>query len=402
MPVKVQLGRSRPREDELVRACACYRPDDAHASLIRYLASRELDWDYISHTAEHHRLIPLVYRNLSHICGSRVPKHVLWRFQQAHFTNATHNLRLTGELLRLLALLGAAGIQAVPFKGPVLAELLFGNVSLRQFGDLDILVRQGDVRRARELLVADGYKAEFELKGKFEAEYIRSEHAFQFQKESCGFVVELHWRFGARNQVFPVNSKDVWSRLEERTFQGCRIAGLAREDLLLYLCAHGAKHGWDRLEWISCLSELIRHREGMDWEVVTRRAEEAGALRVLHVGLLLADSLLPLKLPPTVLERMRSDAAAQALSSQAREKLFIDEPDHSRREVWRQTFYLRARERWADRARILFFSSARVPHPLAKDWNLFKVPVSMSFLYYLLRPIRLMREYGFRRLRALL
>jgi hypothetical protein len=389
-------------ECELLRVCANRQPSEAAQALIRKLTSGETDWNYLSIAAETHRLIPLLYRNLADICGDGVPGHVLRRLQQAYVSNAAHNLRLTGELLRLTDLLEGEGIEVVPFKGPVLADLLFHNVALRTFGDLDILVRPRDVKRAKQVLLADGYEPEFILSGKIEAEYIRSEHAFQFQKPGGGFVVELHWRFGSRNQVFPVDPKEVWARLEHRTFQGREIRTLAQEDLLLYLCVHGAKHGWDRLEWICCISELVRTEPGVNWDEIARRARRSGAERALYVALLLASTLADLKLPPLIAEGIRSDVAAQALAWQAGERLFLTEPNHSVREVYRHMFYLRARERWVDRARILLFSTARVPHPLAKDWYLFKVPASMSFLYYLLRPMRLMREYGFRRLRAML
>lgn len=389
-------------ERELLLACAGRLPREGASPALRQFFSADIDWGYLTHAAEHHRLVPLLYGQLSQTAAMSVPEHILNHLRQAYVLNAAHNLRLTAELLRLIDLFQSNGIAIVPFKGPVLAELLYGNVSLRQFGDLDILVKREDVRRAREILVADGYQPEFVLSGKFEAEYIRSEHAFQFQKENCTFVVELHWRFGSRNQVFPLDARDVWNRLARQFFQGRELPALAREDLLIYLCVHGAKHGWDRLEWIRCVAELVSGSDAMNWDIVIRRSRQSGAERALYVGLRLAESLASPPLPAPILDAMRSDGAAQVLAEQALANLFTEETDHSRRELHRQTFYLRTRERWFDRARILFFSTARVPHPLAKDWHLFKVPVSMSFLYYLLRPMRLMREYGFRRLRAML
>jgi hypothetical protein len=389
-------------ECELLRVAANRQPSEGAQALIRKLVSAETDWNYLSTAAEAHRLIPLLYRNLTDICENAVPEHIISRLRQAYVMNAGHNLRLTAELLRLIDLLERQGIEVVPFKGPVLAELLFQNIALRQFGDLDILVKPRDVRRAREILLADGYQPEFVLSGKIEAEYIRSEHAFQFHKPAGGFVIELHWRFGSRSQVFPVDPKEVWMRLERSSFQGREIRTLAPEDLLLYLCVHGAKHGWDRLEWICCIAELAHLPRGINWEEIARRARRSGAERALYVALLLANTLAEVKLPPEIAAGIHSDLSAQALAWQAGERLFVIEPNHSLREVYRHTFYLRTRERWVDRARILIFSTARVPHPLAKDWYLFKVPASMSFLYYLLRPIRLMREYGFRRLRAML
>ncbi len=373
-----------PAECELLRICANYQGDPAKDAIIRTLVPH-VDWSFVTQAALRHRLIPLLNRNVSRSC-SEMSEHIPGRLAQINFVNAAHNLRLSHELLRLLGLLELAGLPAVPFKGPVLADLLFGNISMRQFGDLDILVKQEDVRKAKQLLLADGYQPEFVLNGKIESEYLRSEHAFQFQKPESGFVVELHWRFGSRNQVFPVDPEGVWTRLERRRFLGRDTLTLGREDLLLYLCAHGAKHGWDRLEWVTCVSELVRVSEELDWDAVMRRAIASGAQRALHVGLLLGSDLAPMALPEAISTAMQSDNAAETLAAQARKRFFVEPPDHTQWEVYRHTFYLRTRERWYDRARILFYFSARVPHPLAKDWRLFKVPASLSFLYYLLRP----------------
>ncbi|HEY3823304.1 MAG TPA: nucleotidyltransferase family protein [Bryobacteraceae bacterium] len=401
MAGSVTMTSTQSTEHELLRICANYELSETALETIRRIAGNA-NWDYVEKTAWKHGLVPLLYRNLSRACPDLVPMPVLSRLGQAYVANAAHNLRLTGELLRIIDILKAAGIQAVPFKGPVLADFLFGNVALRQFSDIDILIRQGDVRKAKHLLLADGYRSEFDLNPKSENEYIRSEHAFQLRKQNLGFVVELHWRFGSRNQLFPVKSSEIRSRLLQRTFQGGDILTLCREDLLLYLCAHGAKHGWERLEWIACVCQLIRLPDQIDWDAVMDRAGRRGARRALYVGLLLAGELSQLVIPEAVSEAMFSDPAARALAHQARSCLFKEQPDHSRREVYRQTYYLRTRERLFDRARILLYCSARIPHPLAKDWSLFRIPAGMSFLYYLLRPLRLLRDHGFRGLRAML
>lgn len=395
-----ETAQSLAPEWKLLRACAAFAPSSEISSAAQAL-TKCVDWDNLLALAQRHGLIPLLYQNLCRNSDNAVPPAPRDRIRQAFIANAAHNLRLTGELLRILGLLDAAGIQCMPFKGPVLAELLFGSISLRQFADLDILVRQEDVRAARDILLADGYEPEFQLGGKRENEYIRSEHAFQFHKSGQGFVIELHWRFGSRNQVFPLDADDVWPRLERRQFQGREILTLSSEDLLLYLAVHGAKHGWDRLEWVACLSVLIRLLDSLQWDRVIQSAERTGALRTLYLGIALAASLAPLDLPPALSERLNADPMVGLLVDVTEKRLLFDEPDHSKREIYRHTFYIRARERWRDRMRILLYFSVRIPHPLAKDWKLFRVPVSFAFLYYLLRPIRLLRQYGFQRLQTI-
>jgi hypothetical protein len=112
------------------------------------------------------------------------------------------------------------------------------------------------------------------------------------------------------------------------------------------------------------------------------------------VGLLLAADVCALPLPSPLSELAVSDRRAGELAARVRAGLFEPEPAHRTKEFQRHAFYLRTRERLVDRARIVWFSCARIPHPLARDWELFRLPSRMSFLYYVLRPLRLFRDYG--------
>lgn len=388
-------------ERELLRLCAACRLTDAAKSRVSELVGPATDWPYVIDWAARHRILPQLHRNLKAACESKVPARIADDLRRDYFLNASHNLRLSGEMIRLVQLFEANGIDVIPFKGPLLAEKVYGTVSARQFGDLDMLVPPEDVAKARRLLVAEGYTPEFALQGKIESEYLRSEHAFQFQKEGAGFVIEVHWRFGSRDQAFPVRAEDVWLQHARQQFHGHNLRTLLQEDLLLYLCMHGAKHGWDRLEWISCLREFMNvERAHIDWTETLKRARNAGALRGLYIAILLAEQFGDTGVPDEIRAEARLDQQACQLAQRAMDRLFID-ADHSSRELARHAFYLRSRERARDQARIILFSCSRIPHPLAKDWSLFRIPASMSFLYYLLRPLRLLREYGLPRIRAM-
>jgi hypothetical protein len=379
-------------EHEFLLCCAAARHDETARTRLRGLARRQLDWNYLLGAAEQHGLLPLLRKRLDEV--GVVPVGLV----RACINNAGHNLALTGELVRVVSLFEQNGIECLPFKGPALADQLFGSIAMRQFCDIDLLVRVKDVSVAKELLLSRGYKPEFTLSPAREAEYLRSEHAFQFRKDD--FVLELHWRFGSKDQSFPLSPSEVWPRLETRMLQGHRIRALARDDLFLYLCLHGAKHGWERLEWICSLGELARTQPPLDWSALANLAQRNGAVRALHLGLLLIHYVCAAPLPVELASSILFDRAAEELAAESRADLFSPRQPHSVREFRRHRYYLNSRERLADRARIVIFSSARIPHPLAKDWELFRLPASMSFLYYLLRPIRLFREYGLRLLQG--
>jgi hypothetical protein len=139
---------------------------------------------------------------------------------QDHFYKNTHrNLFLTGELLRLLNLFEAQGIFAIPYKGPALAAVAYGNLALREFADLDILIRKQDVQRAKELLTSAGYRPEDRLTRAQEAALLRNTHEHAFRRDDKG-LVDLHWGVVERHFSFPLDPERLWERLERVSLGG--------------------------------------------------------------------------------------------------------------------------------------------------------------------------------------
>ena len=144
---------ARAGHEELLLACARLDADRA-ARVAAIAAAREVDWDALVRLARPHGMLPLVADALGE--AGVAPPAVRAALERALRDNLRRNVFLTAELFKLLALLEARGVPAVPYKGPALAALLYGNVGLRQFGDLDVLVRARDLGRAKELLLASG------------------------------------------------------------------------------------------------------------------------------------------------------------------------------------------------------------------------------------------------------
>src|SRR5205085_1153465 len=86
--------------------------------------------------------------------------------------NAARAIQLTDALFDLLDRFAKAHIQAIPFKGPTLAATAYGDLSLRQAGDLDLLVHRSDIVRAADLLEALGHRPFFPTSTPREAQYL--------------------------------------------------------------------------------------------------------------------------------------------------------------------------------------------------------------------------------------
>src|SRR5215218_2458387 len=159
-------------EIKLLLCCARSRRDPKNTARIGALLQETIDWEYLLRTAHDQRIMPLLAWQLKAISSETIPSDVLKQLSSHFRENSLHNLSLTRELLRLLRVFETHGIAAVPYKGPVLATFAYGNLALREFGDLDILVRRQDILRAGELLASSGYRLGYRLTRAQEAAFI--------------------------------------------------------------------------------------------------------------------------------------------------------------------------------------------------------------------------------------
>jgi hypothetical protein len=337
-----------------------------------------------------HGLMPLLYRNLKSACQDAVPKAILERLRDQYRANTMRNLLLTGELLKVLNLFEANDIPAIPYKGPTLAASVYGDLALRQFVDLDILVHKRDVRKAKSLLVSRGYQNPYHFSPVQKVAYLQSDSGCLFNRNDSKVIVELEWEITPRGFPFCLDLEPFWERLEWASFEGRRIQAFSPEDLLLVLCMHGAKHCWERLSLACDLAELIRVRNGVDWGRVMERAKTLNCERMFLLGLSLANDLLKVPLPDEVLQKVQVNPMVKSLTSYVRQRLAGEASDPLGAFAL-SLFYLKVSERFKDRAGYCFRLAFT---PTISDWEFLHLPSFLDFLYYLIHPIRLVAKYG--------
>jgi hypothetical protein len=375
-------------ENELLLRLARPALNVARAERVAQLLRGDLDWDYLVALADRHGVIPLFDYNLNSISKELVPVQVLAKLREHNQENTKHSLFLTAELLKLMGLLEAHSIRAIPFKGPTLALRAYGDVALREFSDLDILVHRQDVLKVRKLLVGEGFKSTPELTSTQEAALLRFDCAYNFGNDK-NVVLDVHWMFAAPH-TFALDINGLWDRLETVTIAGNELPNPSVEDLLLILCLHGFTHFWERLGWICDIAGLIELQKDIDWESVVNNGTKQGSRRILLLGLVLAGELLEAPIPPEVLQIAQKDAVVQTLAGDLKRRLFAEESSASGI-IDGALLQLRMRERKRDR---IGFGLRLAATPRVYDWMLVPLPNWLFFLYYFLRPLRLAAKYG--------
>ncbi len=349
----------------------------------RSALARVTDWGDLLRMALRHGVFPSLYRRVAEACPDAVPSEFLAELRQLYRVHSRHNLRMTAELLRLLHLFASHDILAIPYKGPVLALVAYGDLTMRQFVDLDILVRRHDIPQVKELLLAAGYRLNAYTR-KQEWEHLRWTCEFTFTHPKLT-ILDVHWRFVAD---YLGGGPDVEAVLKRRVpiqLEGKTVYSLAPEDLLLLLCLDGTMHLWAMLATVSDLAHLIQAQGAWDWPEILQRSKDAGIYRQVLLGLSLAQEVLKAPVPLAVLREADATPSVARLRRQVTENLLVRcEEDLGFFE--HTSFYLQTRDSFKDRlAHVLI----RLAIPTVEDWEWAPLPDSCYWLYFLLRPVRL-------------
>jgi hypothetical protein len=371
----------------MLLACARSGLDDGRVAQIEALATEEIDWERLLYLATGHGVVPLLYRSLNTIRPAGVPLSVMERLRNEAQGIAGRNVMLANELLAVLDLIHASDVSAMPYKGPALACQVYGDLGLRSFIDLDILVRRSDVPRVRNVLEENGYEPRLKMTAGKQRAILRSECDEVFTGTN-GRVLEIHWAITPPFFSFQLQTKDLFARATTIELLGKKVLAPAPEDLLLILSVNGAKDMWNRLEFISRVAELLHRYPQIHWQNTFARAQELGADRMILLGLFLAHHLLGASLPEEVLERIERTRILWSMGNQVCERLFCRPEDvPSLLELTR--FRLRSRERLRDR---INYCLKRALTPTHQDLENLTLPTSLEFLYPLFRPFRLIRR----------
>jgi len=301
-------------EDQLI--LSILRLDASRESAMREALQQPIDWPVLQRRAIMHRVLPLVYTRLAGRGNDLAPSNVLDRMRELYEANSRRVLMLHADLLKVIRLLKAQGIEAIPLKGLVLAELAYGDPSLRHFIDLDLLIASRHLARAQRTLLDAGVALDTHerVPSPAEALEMKVKRHQNYRLSPRSARIELHWQLGSScyPEALPVDA--CFIRSETRSIAGHPLRVLSLEDQVLFLCYHGAQHYWSRFSHIADFAALAAQLTPSAWGKVIDRSTEQGISRMLITGLYLARRLLALPLPAAIARMVEADRAGDSLT----------------------------------------------------------------------------------------
>jgi hypothetical protein len=371
-------------EIELLLLCARPRLSDEAVGRIRALLAQPLDWPLVFGLAEDYRTIPLLALHLHHHAEDLLTSDIRTRLQRHHLNSTRHTLVLAAEVLRLVDLVSAEGVDIVAFKGPVSAVLAYGDMAMRACGDIDLLVKPHDHSKAERLLANDGYRVQQRYQAAMQSSLWHDQRQVS---------VDLHW--GMPPEILHLNAERLWGDVGPVTLLGQPVPTFSIRDTLLVTAINAVKEYWKpSLHHLSDIAALTDSYTDADWLVAFDRAREIGCQRMLVAALLFAQRLLDMPLPtagPVGLFRRRGigkavDELTEHLFLQPEEQT-AEAPMKLKHHPALQAYYLTLTDSPWRRSRDWL---TWVGSPNTADEAFIRLPKRLWFLYFLIRPLRLL------------
>jgi hypothetical protein len=391
-----ELDQLAPPEMELLLACARAHLNPAAAGEILSAAGQPLDWFKAIDLASVHRLSPVLISQVQQHAMARVPEIIRLEFVERFRAQTIRNFELTRELLEVLSVLKKSGVDALAFKGPVLAQQLYGHLSLREFLDLDILVAPTHASAVIALLSAKGFDPQFILTRQQFTRFqgIRSQMGLYHATKRA--LVEVHWALLTPGYTFSPATEIAWESTQTISIAGRAVETFSHETQLLFTCVHQAKHNWSRLGWLMDLAALIRQSPAMNWQRIQKRAGSFGSARMIRVSLQLVQLLFHVTLPAGIAEWVTQDACSNKIAEKLLKGL-LSADTKADQPMPLDPLFQASMESLADRA-FYWFDTMLRPTPL--EWALLPLPDSLYALYYPIRVGRLVCKHTAGRLLA--
>jgi hypothetical protein len=349
------------------------------------LLRRPVHWQSLFDLAQRHGVQQLVYVALA--AGSApIAAEQMPPLQQIHQLNLRKALLLSRELIRIVDHLSALGIETMPYKGLALAEALYGDIALRQSGDIDLLIRRQDFCRVRDAVRDIGFTSHSHLSAAQERAHLKSGYEYSFDGAAGPNLLEVQWAVQPRFYSIDFDMDGIFERAVTVNVAGHAMKTPSPEDLFLVLSAHAAKHVWGRLIWLCDLARIMT-LPNLDWEWIASQANELGIARIMGITMVLANRLLGAAIPSAAAQAgFKFDDTETAAFGEEIQTHMAGENAYNVESLAYFRLMLRLRERASDRRRFLW---RLVFTPGPGEWDAVPLPAPLFPLYRLVRLSRL-------------
>ncbi|MBD2488701.1 nucleotidyltransferase family protein [Aulosira sp. FACHB-615] len=394
----ILLENHLTHELELLICCSRTHIKEKDLIKVQTLLQKPINWEYLLELAAYHKVLPLIFISLNKIDSQAIPHNIFSTLQKYHYLNTQHSLFMASKLVNILNIFTENNIPVIPFKGPILATTAYGDISRRSFGDLDLLVHREDFLRTKQILIDAGFEPYADsneqeaaylksLNSQDEETYLRSHWELHLINRKEQVTLDVHQGVLSKKFSLPSSSEWIWNDTITINFAGKQILSFSIENLILILCSQGSKDCWFYLNRICDLAEVLHTYTDVNWEKVWQLAIELKMKKMLLLGLSLAHHILDAPLPEFILQKIENNSSVKRLTAEIIIQLTRPVADFATQSQLKSAlFHLKLIEQPWDK---ISYCYQHLIVPTIADKSFVSLPRYLSFLYYFVRPLRL-------------
>lgn len=349
------------------------------------------NWQEFINLSTSHGVLPLVYHTLKNY-QENIPKDIFQQIKLINLDIVKQNMLMTSELIKVMKLLEENDIEAIAFKGPTLAQIAYGDITLRQYNDLDILVEIKDIKKISKILGENNYKIKISTSFLDNKLYLDKNSDLSFYNIKNNLLIEVHWKLFRNQFSQKVDLDKVLYNSKEMFINNKKINIFSDEVLLVYLCMHGSKHRWERIEWIVDIDKLIRNSSKIDWPYIFELSKLFECDIMLNLGLYLTSKYFKTNIPDNLNLSIENTILYKKLDNRVNIEInnITEEKTEFQKNFESFKFHYYLNDTVLLKIKFIFKTLFPITGSDIRQINL---PTKLYFLYYLIKPFRLLNKY---------
>jgi len=244
-------------EDRLILSCIKINPTLNELEQINDLIPEIQNWEYLISTIIDRGIGPLLHKKLPLLTNSLlIPETVKTKLNQVYYKTFSRSTILYDHFRKIAEAFVSQNIPLIALKGIYLSEWLYQDIGLRQFSDIDLLVKEEDSAKCITILSDFGYKTSESDMSEFVLAEFENDIVHYAPMVLHGVSIELHINLHRKTEKYKVIIPVLWENSIPASVNGMQIKALNTNDLLIHLCLHLDKHFWIGKVQFTCFNDI--------------------------------------------------------------------------------------------------------------------------------------------------
>jgi len=342
---------------------------------------KNIRWELFIKLIRKHRLVSHVINHKN--TKEYLPNETFETLKAINLEQIKRSLLFNSELLKIHGTLIEQNIKHIFFKGSLLSFELYNDIGFRNFRDIDLLVDKENIDKATTIIKNCSYslfEPEQELNKLQKKINYKISHHYHLRHNSLPIDIELHWNLTNPKSFLSIPTKRILNNRIKLQIQDYNLPYISKSENIIFLAAHGAIHQWYRLFWLKDFSVLISKTNNKDLYKIYELSKKLKLDRCFLQACILSQQLYNISLPTF----LTSGSIKLKLLYIPIKSIAITEL--KQRGILGKLNYVLYRLNLKPDYKYYFHLVYRLRTHFS-DWEILKLPNSLFFLYYPLRPL---------------